>query len=90
MNDDEILNLTLGTKLRKVDGDYQTNCTLRQHVWTGAGKLRVVCEFDDIPGVLHIFAPSQLVQQGENITKEKQNEAQKYFNKNFWNIALKD
>jgi hypothetical protein len=25
------------------------------------GQERVVCESDDIPGLLHIFAPSQLV-----------------------------
>jgi len=50
----------VGARVRKVGGSYQANGTVVAAFKTRAGKQRYVFEFDELPGMLHIFNHEQL------------------------------
>lgn len=45
---------------RKVGGDYQATGMIVGACVKASGDVRLVFEFDTIPGMLHIFRPDQL------------------------------
>lgn len=50
----------VGTRVRKVGGNYEANGTVDAAFKTRSGKQRYVFEFDDPAGMLHIFNHEQL------------------------------
>lgn len=51
--------LKVGSKVRKITG-YKCNGEILSIFKTKGGEIKVVVEFDLIPGLLHIFSPEQL------------------------------
>jgi hypothetical protein len=51
--------LQVGMRVHKLNG-YEFDSTVVAVFTNLAGDERVVCELDQIPGLLHIFSPSQL------------------------------
>jgi len=49
-----------GTRIRKVGGSYQAEGYLRSVFTTGSGEARIVFEFREPKGLLHIFRPDQI------------------------------
>ena len=52
--------LEVGARVYKLSG-YEFDSTVVAVFTNLAGDERVVCELDQIPGLLHIFSPSQLM-----------------------------
>ena len=50
----------VGSRVRKVGGSYQANGTIRAAFKTRNGQQRYVFDFDEPPGLLHIFSHDQL------------------------------
>lgn len=53
--------LDVGTKVRKTGGSYQADGIIVGIAVTTTGEVRYVFEFEQFPGMLHIFNGSQLV-----------------------------
>lgn len=59
----------VGTKARKVGGTYQADVTVIAVGVTSTGAVRYLCEFDALPGMLHVFNGGQLeVKEDEAMT----------------------
>jgi hypothetical protein len=54
--------LKVGMKVHKLSG-YAFDSTVVAVFTNLAGDERVVCELDQIPGLLHIFSPSQVYER---------------------------
>lgn len=50
----------VGDRARKVGGSCQATGTIRVVFLTRNGEQRFVFEFDELPGLLHIFGPAQI------------------------------
>lgn len=62
------VNMPLPQRARKTGGNYQADGWVVGAFMTRAGLLRYVFEFEQIPGMLHIFTPEQIVFVDENPT----------------------
>ena len=51
---------SVGDRARKVGGSYQATGTIRAVFITRNGEQRFVFDFDEPPGLLHIFGPAQI------------------------------
>ena len=60
--------LSQGERANKVGGSYQATGTIVASFRTLAGAERYVFEFDNPPGMLHIFGPSQLEPMSEEVS----------------------
>lgn len=56
------MKLKSGDRARKFGGSYQADGTIVAVFKTRAGKDRVVFEFDEPEGMLHIFTTEQVIQ----------------------------
>jgi hypothetical protein len=54
-------NIQAGDRARKIGGSYQADGTIVSVFKTKAGKWRVVFEFNEPAGMLHIFNTDQVV-----------------------------
>lgn len=52
--------LKVGDRARKVGGSYQATGTILAVFITRNGEQRFVFDFDEPPGLLHIFGPAQI------------------------------
>ncbi len=55
-----------GDKVKKIGGSYQATGTIVSIFQTTQGKTRAVFEFDEFPGMLHIYTEKQLEVIDEN------------------------
>jgi len=55
----------VGDRVRKVGGSYQATGTIRAVFITRNSEQRFVFDFDEPPGLLHIFGPAQIEQMEE-------------------------
>lgn len=60
LNDKEEL-YSVGTRVKKTGGTYQADGIIVGIAITTTGEVRYVFEFEQFPGMLHIFNHSQLV-----------------------------
>lgn len=56
----ELLDTDIGKRARKIGGSYQSDGTIVAIFQTVAGEWRVVFEFDQPKGLLHIFNSHQV------------------------------
>ena len=50
----------VGSRVRKIGGSYQATGTILAVFITRNGEQRFVFDFDEPPGLLHIFGPAQI------------------------------
>ena len=64
----------VGDRARKVGGSYQATGTILAIFITRDEEQRFVFDFDEPPGLLHIFGPAQIEPMAETMSTKQHNE----------------